>query len=623
MRYVWSASDDDGATWRDLSPLNGSKPSFGWARDTEAGHAFYRKVLEQALKLGGDDFRWLDPKRASPALRCAMLLMRCEALCGQRQELWRGRFSPGSASWDLDGCTIEVKPEPVDRYTCLLDKAKEKVNVLNTPTVITRAVVLPAGMEVRVGLSYPVPADLGWLQVDTQSFTLPINSSICSGSSFTRAIYWRETVINECVNGAPVAPPGLGWVNISDEPGLPVDLYGCATDGLQKWARIPTVPWPWPDDAITLGGWNSPSLGLPMTPPSGPCSEWIRVAVFSCPGGYQIGYYLCPDDASSSFESANGRMLEDCINLLLERSGCGLQGVRSDFFEWDAPGDAVGYSPGINYVTGEPNDLAHLIILQKSDAIDPSASNPATIGELTFEEAMTMLAVTFRCLWEIDADGYLRIEHRSYWRQQVGIDLQALENVKELLTWESLGTQAPRAERATWMEAQSRDFVGKDIVYSGPCVGKDAKEWSPGRFTTDIGFIIADPDAIGKDGFCMLATRLDSGVYHVILDYGAISNSYITNAPLSWANLERDYWQHDRYRPTGMMNGVQTAFADFLPTIKQAEVSIKMCCSLLDYDPSKRVVGSLSRRIGVDAEVQSASHSLFTDRLKLVLTYPY
>lgn len=121
----------------------------------------------------------------------------------------------------------------------------------------------------------------------------------------------------------------------------------------------------------------------------------------------------------------------------------------------------------------------------------------------------------------------------------------------------------------------------------------------------------------------MLATRLDSGVYHVILDYGAISNSYITNAPLSWANLERDYWQHDRYRPTGMMNGVQTAFADFLPTIKQAEVSIKMCCSLLDYDPSKRVMGSLSRRIGVDAEVQSASHSLFTDRLKLVLTYPY
>lgn len=622
MRYIWSASDDDGGTWRELTPLNGSKLSIGRARDLEAGQAFYRKVLEQGMVLGGEDFRWLDAKRASPALRCAEILIRCEALCGQRQEYWRGRFSPGSASWDLDSCKLEVKPEPVDRYTCLLDKSREKVNVLNTPTVNARSVILPVGMEISVGYDAPNPEDAGWDQVDTQSFTLPANSSACSGSSFTLPIYWRETIINECVNGAPVTPPGSGWINVSDEVNTPIGLYDCDTDGLQKWARIPTVAWPWPDDAITLGGWNSPSLGLPMTPPSGTCSEWIHVATFTCVGGHQIGYYLCPDDASSEFTCDNGRMLEDCINLLLERAGCDLQ-VRSDFFEWDAPGDALGYSPGINYVTGEQNALAQLLLLQKSDAIDPAASNPATIGELTFEEAMTMLAVAFRCLWDIDDKGFLRIEHRSYWRQQVGLDLNDHATAKEMLSWESLGAQAPRTERAVWMEAQGRDFVGKDIVYSGPCVGKDSKEWTPGRFTTDIAYIVADPDAISKDGFCILATTLQSGIYQAILDYGAITNGYISNAPLSWANLERDYWQHDRYRPSGMMNGADTDFEDFLPTIKQSEASVRMCCSLLDYDPSKRVAGALSRRLGVDAEVQSASHSLFTDRLTLVLIYPY
>ena len=87
--------------------------------------------------------------------------------------------------------------------------------------------------------------------------------------------------------------------------------------------------------------------------------------------------------------------------------------VVSDFFEWSPIGDTPGYVAGQNYVTGETNQVDHLVILQKSDAIDPTASNPATIGEITLKEMLQFMVETFRVYWIIDDDGNLRLEHIS------------------------------------------------------------------------------------------------------------------------------------------------------------------------------------------------------------------
>ena len=103
--------------------------------------------------------------------------------------------------------------------------------------------------------------------------------------------------------------------------------------------------------------------------------------------------------------------MEGAAEYLVEQTGCPIEGVRSDFFGWDAPGDAPGYVAGENYVTGEVTQTEGLMMVQKSDVMDPSASNPATIGEMTFKEFMSMLRIMFDCYWDIDANGYIRIEH--------------------------------------------------------------------------------------------------------------------------------------------------------------------------------------------------------------------
>ena len=142
--------------------------------------------------------------------------------------------------------------------------------------------------------------------------------------------------------------------------------------------------------------------------------------------------------------------------------------------------------------------------------------------------------------------------------------------------------------------------------------------------TTDINFVLADPDAISKQGFVLLATTFDGVVYDTIIDEGAITGTMITNAPLSWANLQRDFWTWNRYLPSGNMNGQDVTFDGFRPNIEQEGLSLPMCCGLSDFDAREYLSTRLGARLGiVRAEVVSADHDIQTGRTTFVLRYAY
>lgn len=596
--------------------MNGSKLRLDRTRDLGSGQVFFRRKLPQAIVLGGADYLLLEPIRRKQSTRCSELLIICEAQCGGWKEEWRGRFSAGSCRWDLGGCTVSIKPETVDRYTCLLSRKDEKRNILETPPVDLDITNFPSGIEFNLSTSTsPGPVGGQWTYTgESQSLTRPA-MGICGSTTDTYYIFWREVAYVPCLNGAAVPPSGSGWVNVSNDSSGP-DVT-CVDDGVQRWARPPVGAWPFSPGSLVVGpvGGDDPA--------SPDCSAWIRVFDFTCVGGFQAGVFLCLDSVITTDTVDTARTLEDALALIIERADCGLAGIRSDFFDWNAVGDAPGYSAGINYVTGQTNQVDNLCIIQKSDAIDPGASNPATIGELTFAELMDLLRVAFRCFWDIDDEGYLRIEHWSYWRYAVGLDLNQQESTVEPLVFESLGDEIPRIERAVWMEAQGRDFIGKDIVYDSPCATGETKEWNPGRFTTDITYVLNDPEAISKDGFVIIAAKVVAGQYAAIIDYGDLSGSLATNAPMSWANLQEAFWQSDRFLASAEINGEPHEFTDFLPTVKQEEASYRACCSSLQFDPRQKVAGALSRRLGVNGDVESESLDLYADRSTLVLRYAY
>lgn len=625
MDKRWQLSFDGGTTYADCNPLNGGSLSIDSKRDLSKGQVFYRKSLSGPIKFGKPDYDNINEWRLQPPLRCGAILVRLQLRCGGIwQTEWTGEFSPSSGKWDIGRCTFEAKASPVDRYSCLLAVSKVKRNILQVAPVQNLTKLLPSveflpckyyvegeGLCEEIGNDPEDPLLInGWEYIN--DFVTDLDGNVT-----TYNLYWREKVTTECVGGLPVVPPGLNW-----------QLYenNCDTTGFATYVRRPLVFYPFGDP----GQGTFDENGNPVAPDND--CNWFYIGNVSL-NPQSTGpsptapYFICLDQPSDfDTEFNRGRLMKDVTEFILDRTECSFTGVRSDFFEWNPTGSAPNYIAGYNYVTGNVNQVDELLIFQKTDVINPLATNPATIGELTFEELMQVYRVMFQVYWDIDDEGYLRLEHWKYWDFALGLDTTASEGSSEKLIYSGLTDDIPQAERATWMEAVSRDFVGLDIEYSGPCVSddKEAEDYSPGKITTEVTFVVSDPDSISREGFVIMATALSDGVYNTIIDIGAITENFITNAPLSWANLQRDYWTWNRKLREGKMNGVEQVFDGFMPNIEQDQFSVVMCCPLLAFNAQSRVKTELSSGLGgVYAIVESSSFSVKTNRLSLTLRYSY
>lgn len=621
----WMLSEDGGVTYdREVTPFG--KFAYSYDRDLKAGQIFFRHKLNSNLTFNGDDFRFFYLQERQPTRRCKELFIRREWRCAYVWKVyWTGTFSVGAGSFDLDTCEFVVKPEVEDRYSCLLRQRSGKVNVLDTPVVDVNAVIIPSDYEftlcdtagsatfncTTVRGENQVPIENGGI-VDEANGWQSVDVVGCSDG--VQAVYWRERITTTCLSGNPVPPPGDGWGLLENN---------CATNGTATYVRTPTIPFPFGSVYSNVTSTDDP------VPPSGDCPYWIYVGTKMCSIFEPITYdhvYFCANPEVSGVSYGTGRLLSDVLTKLVQAAGCNLS-IASDFLEINPVGDAPGYVPGDNYVTEGPNYWNAIVVLQKSDAIDPTASNPATLGELTFSEAMTMLS-SMRLFYDIDEQGRLRIEHWTYWTFPQGLDTSDYKTIARN-AWKGLSGDVPKYERLKWMEVQGKDFVGVDIIYSGPCVNaentEEVKEYNMGRFTTDLAFIAGDPEAISTDGFVLLSTVLSGSTYNVSLGIGALSGSLITNAPMSTANLEDSFWRYDRYLQNGNLNGVDVVFDGFIPSIEQNPVTIMdMCCDLLVFDPKQRVNTELGTTLGdVLGQIEKVAFEEQGMTTTLTIRYPY
>lgn len=648
METRWTISEDGGETFPiTVTPFNPSAQDITWTRDLDKWHAFYRKTIRGPIRFRNADYTYLLNLERLPSTRCRLLVLRMELQCSHAwREVWRGQFTVTDGQFDHHICEFEIRPETVDRYTCLLGKMEVEHNVLDVLPVTSRAVVLPPNVE--FGMCSTVPggdcddqyrANHGWaLAYDWQPFP---------GVAYH--LYWRERINRPCVfdpalgYSLPSPPPGSGWQLIGNACNAGGPDVSCLELGSAVYVRQVSDTYsfgtPQLGTSVSGSGIAVPPVGMDQplwvgrelgsanpTPPS--CSAY--------PNDFTLGFF-----GPWFISLANGeqqqytrtRTLGGVLDYLARQAECGIEGIRSTFFGINPPGG----STGTNYVTGEATETEGLMILQKSDAITPGASNPASVLQLSLADALETLATVYRILWDIDSDGFLRIEHWKHWLDSGtanGLDLRTPPGghgtVIEPLIRGSLGSNAPRIERTKWAEAQGVDFFGRDIVYTGNCATASAKagtkEYNLGKVTTDLGFIQFDPAAIDKRGFVLLATRYNSaaGVHDVIISPGALSGSMILNAPLSWANLHRDFWTWDRYLPTGQVNGEEVAFDHYRPTLEQKNVRvIGFGCGVVGFDPRKLLTTTLGEQYltGAKAEVIEATFEEKGGVLRMDLRY--
>lgn len=590
----------------EVFPANTADVRFTQERDLEKGQIFFRTKLASDLIFGGRsrqadyDRLWTARFRDS----CAPIYIRFEEKKnGFWRVLWTGVFAAAGCRFDPDLCLATVRPEVVDRYTCLLRSLDKKANVLRVGTVDSQAAIVfpleytvcynpdPFACDSLVGLTT-------WTRVD--SFTHDGN---------VVHLYARRREVTICVDGTPVPPPGGGWT---------LDTDNCALDGTAVYIKKLTG-----GEVFTLNieGIDGTCVDGVATPPSGSCGAYVLVVdcdeedppIYACVGAV-------------AFPLAGARTLLSITEFLLRVSACSVTpDVVSDFLEWNPAGDAPGYVAGINYVTGDANQHNHIIAIQNSDAIDPGATEPATRGDMTLGQVLELLNKSAQLFWDLTEDNELRIEHWIYWSEPVGLDIASVTRASEPLAFAPTRDRVPRFESAKWQSAQAQDFVGLDIEYSGPCVPEDASTRSTDLpyFITDLTYINDEPDDISKDGFTILACSLDSGMYSVLIDIGAISNVYVSNAPMSWANLQRDFWQHNRPLIEGRMNGEDTIFAGIRPSVEQGRVVVT-CRDFVAWDPREAVEGALSALLGVESgEVLKAEWNPRLETLTLTIGYAF
>lgn len=631
----WMMSVDGGVTYTtEVFPIDASKFTFSDENNLSRGQVFFRRKLNQKMTFAGEDYKTFWRARQG-RFTCTRFFLKQERKRGAGwNTFWIGSFAPSAGDFDHEGCTFRVKPQAEDRYTCLLSKEGQRFNLLSVPPVTASAVPLVAGVEFGICIQtvdLPIGCETfydgggnlieGWTNPHSQ-----VIGPFCidDPDTFQLGIYWRERRTTECVAGAAIPPPGLGWVLLTDD---------CAGAGTAEWVRNSSVPYTYGDAEI-----GTYVDGVP-TPPSGDCS-WIYLGDVDptpfCPGPYP--YFLCPDNGDGVVYEDRARTVIECLTYLIEKSGCLIPRIRSDFFEWDPVGNAPNYQTGYNYVTGEVNQVDNLIMLQKSDAIDPTASNPATLGEMSFAEFMTMLKEMFQVFWDIDEDGSLRIEHIKFWTFPLGLDLVTGPYAgmdRGYAASESLNERIKRLERLTFQESNGLDFVGKDIVYDSPCAANEGdgsnenesvEEHTPGAITTDINFIIAEPDEITKSGFVMLATRYTGAVYATIIDVGALSDGLTTNAPLSTANLFDKYWTWNRKLRRGIMNEESRLFDGADPNLQQVPLELgELCYKAWNMDPKKSVRTTLGHKFlgGAYGQIRKRLWKDVDDTATLTLVYSF
>lgn len=644
-----------------VDPLNFYNTKFIWEREQD--EIFFRKKLDGKLKFTNhadshNDYTYfLEKILANPCCRIKFVVeKKCSDLDIANQDdivlrteqnwniEWEGYLTHNMGKWNLSHCDVETEIEADDPYACLLDSKSEEVNVLECSEAKTVSIPVETSLEeytccldfenVNIGLgtgdNYPdygrgpacglyynptggpvhtsllaniggaIPSTdcdpgppngrtAGWrlqrLEVCdyTEEHCIEGATTVCITGTFCFK-YVREVIITFDVDGDPVEPDALGGNTWGAVESLTIAGFPAT-----KWARNPSTTW------------NENNFA------------------FSCVGGCLIFDYseAFPTPEVTTFET--GRSFSDAANCIVTARCPNISGLRSDFFEINPPGDTPGYVAGTNYVTGSVNKLANMMFIQMSDYLDPNADQPAFIGNITFEQLTALWRIAFNAYWFVDDDGYVRVEHISWFRRNVIADTTSITNDnrhrnKSLKIFSFDRESIPTREEFKWQHQNNIDFVGFPIKYNSPCVNPTLIErYDLPIFSTDTTFLTFLTDPEDKDGFALICLDPDNTT-QIDQEIGKVSGILRNNAHLSWANLHYNYHRHDRWLLEGEMNNTEESFLTAKRTKRQVPVRFAgNCC--INISPLTDLVTSELGNGQIDKMQKSNRDELYTFEL--------
>lgn len=535
-------------------------------------------------------------------LRCNIIDFEITRTCDRGttySSYWTGSFSINDGKFNLDQCTYNVTPSILDKYSCILKNFNKEYNLLLSGPLMTiknyeRTDLQFMYCELNYADPQPDPTSLGIIfylpPVCFPDFPTPPGSADAAWSWLysdivdlgggdwhgTIIIYKRVAVTVFNVAGLPDLPPPTGFGQYWEIPGT---NNGFTTQFAFEYFAPPNFVATYGADITSVNCGDTPANPFDLT----------GTKIIDCVNG-KDWYYI--QAGTGHIDYTQFRTLYDAMLYIVQQTCPTITGLISDFFEWNPIGDAPGYVAGVNYVTGSNNVVSKTAIAQKSDIINPAATQPATIGNISLKELMDNCEAIFHVFWFIDSLGNFRVEHEKYFTFTTGfntsVGVHAKYNVKNNI-YSYKKESMPSVEKFKFMEAFYLDFIGKDITYTSECTVNEGenntKEYIADKFTTDIDYIEAYPTDIEKTGFVLVVYNSSGGVNAVAKELCKLSNAMQNNGHLSWANLQYNYHRYGRVLLTGNMNGTNETFFTAIRNKVQSNVKLQICCAD-SFDPT-------------------------------------
>ena len=225
-----------------------------------------------------------------------------------------------------------------------------------------------------------------------------------------------------------------------------------------------------------------------------------------------------------------------------------------------------------NPITGYSQTL---FIVPKSNIVTAGYDQPAQKAPITLGQVFNMLRDCFRCYWYVEND-MLKIEHISWFMNGgaypgtpdfpvVGIDLTAQQVPRNGKAWAFARNQykfdkpnmAARYQFG-WMDDCTQLFEGYPIdIISKFVQPGNIEEINVSHFSSDIDYILLNPNNVSKDGFVLLAAIEQGGQYVLpYVNYLVGTNEhYLQNAYVAFCLLQQ-YYAYDMPARNYSINGV-------------------------------------------------------------------
>lgn len=568
-------ADPDG-TPETLSPVNdGLKKRW----DLQDDGVSYRVKLETELLFRGSDYTYFKAI-LDAGTECSVEILIEQYCSGAWETFFTGTIAPTEGRYDLDKCEAVFKLTPNDVYECAKNEFAKESNWL------------------LYGTAKNLESLYGTIETDVCSY----NSTVIIPASSGQLLFLRD-----CWSGAgphdvqfdPDADPATGWTPVAHSQvytgtgAVGVDTVNINTtwkrETVNQVGAPPGFGW------INIGG-----------------NDWVRpVSVISSVQentGLTASYTATMADVDTV---SGGRLLSDLIEGAIDATDCAIDEVRSNFLNIN-PDGTNPTNEAYDYALDVEEVFQSVLIFQKSDIVNPDASNDATRLPLTINDFLNALRDSLNVYWsivDVSGDTILRIEHLSYFDGSAGMDLTTLDGGKYIRGLNRFETEGdiPSFERFAYQESFNGSFLPQRISYGCPTGSEIDRQLS--QMNADFGGLYDNADA-GLTGFVFVCAYPISGN-----DYLLDTIDGIANGAMQWKHLFNNLWIFGRYNSIATTTAGGTFTIETLKKRKvQAAIKIPFCCDT--FEPSETVETALGL-----GQVKSAEQDTKTGLLTLNLMH--